>query len=53
MYANIQQGKTDYSVTIKECKQQYLDFRKRDVELGDIVIGSFSSIAFRWVDLSV
>jgi hypothetical protein len=31
----------------KECVQRYLDFHKRDGELGDIVIGSFSNIAFR------
>ena len=33
--------------------QQYRDFRKRDIELGDIVIERFSNIAFKWLDLSV
>ena len=47
MYANIQQVNTYYSGTTKECEHQYLEFCKRDVELGDIVIGSFSNTASR------
>ena len=34
IHANLQQSKTNFSITSKEGVQQYLDFRKRDVELG-------------------
>ena len=53
IYVNLHQGKTNFSITTKEGVEQYLDFCKRGVGLGNIVIGSFSNIAFRWVDLSV
>jgi hypothetical protein len=43
--ANLQQGKTYFSITTKEGVQQYLDFRKRDVELGHIVSGRLATIA--------
>ena len=36
----------------KKGLQQYLGFCKHDIELGDIVIESFSNIAFRWLDLA-
>ncbi len=45
IYANLQQGKTYFSITTKEGVQQYLDFRKRDVELGHIVSGRLATIA--------
>ena len=38
IYANLQQGKTYFSITTKEGVQQYVDFRKRDVELGHNVL---------------
>ncbi len=47
IYANLQQGKTyffNYNKR-KEGVQQYLDFRKRDVELGHIVRGRLATIA--------
>ena len=34
IHANLQQGKTNFSITSKEGVQQYVDFRKRDFELG-------------------
>ncbi len=45
IYANLQQGKTYFSITTKEGVQQYVDFRKRDVELGHIVSGRLARIA--------
>ena len=45
IYANLQQGKTYFSITTKEGVQQYVDFRKRDVELGHIVSGRLATIA--------
>ena len=37
IYANLQQGKNYCSITIKEGINEYLNFRKRDVELGYMV----------------
>ena len=45
IYANLQQGKTYFSITTKEGVQQYVDFCKRDVELGHIVSGRLATIA--------
>ena len=45
IYANLQQGKTYFSITTKEGVQQYVDFRKRDVELGHILSGRLATIA--------
>ena len=45
IYANLQQGKTYFSITTKEGVQQCEDFRKRDVELGHIVSGRLATIA--------
>lgn len=39
IYANLQQGKTLFSITTKEDVQKYLSFSMRDVELGHIVRG--------------
>jgi hypothetical protein len=47
IYANLQQGKTYFSITTKKGLQQYLGFCKHDIGLEDIVIESFSNIAFR------
>ena len=43
IYANVQQGKTYFSITTKEGMQHYIDFRKRDVELGHIVSGRLAT----------
>ena len=45
IYANLQQGKTYFSIATKEGVQQYVDFRKRDVEMGHIVSGRLATIA--------
>lgn len=45
IYANLQQGKTYFSITTKEGVEKYLSFRKRDVELGHIVKGRHTTIA--------
>lgn len=45
IYANLQQGKTYFSITTKEGVAQYVDFRKRDVELGHIVSGRLATIS--------
>jgi len=45
IYANLQQGKPYFSITTKEGVQKYVDFRKRDVELGHIVSGRLATIA--------
>ncbi|MDA9799070.1 tyrosine-type recombinase/integrase [Luminiphilus sp.] len=45
IYGNLQQGKSYFSITTKEGVQQYVDFRKRDVELGHIVSGRLATIA--------
>jgi hypothetical protein len=45
IYANLQQGKAYFSITTKEGVEQYLNFRKRDVELGHIVKGRHTTIA--------
>jgi len=39
IYANLQQGKSYFSITTKEGVEKYLSFRMRDVELGHIVKG--------------
>ena len=44
-HANLQQGKTYFSITTKEGVEKYFDFRKRDVELGNIVSGRLATIA--------
>ena len=45
IYANLQQGKTYFSIVTKEGVQKPLNFRKRDVELGHIVRGGLATIA--------
>ena len=45
IYANLQQGKSYFSITTKEGVEKYLRFRKREVELGHIVKGRHSTIA--------
>ena len=45
IYANLQQGKSYFSITTKEGVEKYLSFRKRDVELGHIVKGRHTTIA--------
>ena len=45
IYANLQQGKTYFSITTKEGVEKYLLFRMRDVELGHIVKGRHATIA--------
>jgi hypothetical protein len=45
IYANLQQGKSYFSITTKECVGKYLSFRQRDVELGHIVKGRLTTIA--------
>jgi len=45
IYSNLKQGKSYFSITTKEGVQKYLDFRKRDVELGHIVSGRLATIA--------
>ena len=45
IYGNLQQGKSHFSITAKEGVQQYVDFRKRDVELGHIVSGRLATTA--------
>ena len=39
IYANLQQGKSYFSITTKEGVEKYLSFRQRDVELGHTVKG--------------
>ena len=45
IYANLQQGKSYFSITTKEGVEKYLSFRMRDVELGHIVSGRLATIA--------
>ena len=45
IYANLQQGKTYFPITTKEGVQHYVDFRKRDVELGHIASGRLATTA--------
>ena len=45
IYANLQQGKSYFSITTKEGVEKYLSFRQRDVELGHIVKGRHTTIA--------
>ena len=45
IYANLQQGKSYFSITTKEGVEKYLNLRKRDVELGHIVSGRLATIA--------
>jgi len=44
IYANIQQGKTYFSITTKEGVAKYIEFRQKDVELGHIVKGRLGTI---------
>ena len=44
IYSNLQQGKTYFSISTKEGVERYLEFRKRDVELGHIVKGRHATI---------
>ncbi len=44
IYANVQQGKTYFSITTKEGVAKYIKFRQKDVELGHIVIGRLATI---------
>ena len=39
IYANLQRGKTYFSITTKESAEEYFSSRMRDVELGHIVKG--------------
>ena len=45
IYANLQKGKSCFSITTKEGVDKYLSFRQRDVELGHIVKGRHTTIA--------
>ena len=45
IYANLQQGKSCFSISTKEGVEKYLNFRQRDVELGHIVRGRHTTIA--------
>ena len=45
IYANLQQGKTYFSITTKEGVEKYLSFCMRDVELGHIIKGRHTTIA--------
>jgi len=45
IYANLQQGKTYFSISKKEGVEKYLSFRQRDVELGHIVKGRHTTNA--------
>jgi len=45
IYANLQQGKSYFSITTKEGVEKYLSFRMRDVKLGHIVKGRHTTIA--------
>ena len=45
IYANLQQGKTYFSITKKEGVEKYLSFRQQDVKLGHIVKGRHTTIA--------
>ena len=44
-HANLQQGKSCFSITTKERVEKYLSFRMRDVELGHIVKGQHTTNA--------
>ena len=44
IYANLQQGKSYFSITTKEGVEKYLSFRIRDVELGHIVKGRHTAM---------
>ena len=45
IYANLQQGKSYFSITTKEGVEKCLSFRMRDVEFGHIVKGRHTTIA--------
>jgi site-specific recombinase XerD len=45
IYANLQQGKSYFSITTKEGVEKYLSFRQRDVEVGQIVKGRHTTIS--------
>jgi hypothetical protein len=44
IYANLQQGKTYFSITTKEGVAKYLEHRRKDVESGLIVVGRHTTI---------
>ena len=44
IYANLQQGKTYFSITTKEGVTKYLEHRLKDVESGLIVVGRHTTI---------
>ena len=44
IYANLQQGKTYFSITTKEGVAKYLEHRLKDVESGLIVVGRHTTI---------
>lgn len=44
IYANVQQGKSYFSITTKEGVAKYVEFRQKDVELGHIVKGRLATI---------
>ena len=45
IYANLQQGKTYFSITTKEGVAKYLEYRRKDVESGLIVVGRRTGIS--------
>jgi hypothetical protein len=45
IYADLQQGKSYFSITTGEGVEKYLSFRMGDVELGHIVTGRHITIA--------
>ena len=47
IYANLQQGKTYFSITTKEGLTKYLEHRLKDVESGLIVVGRHTTIKRR------
>ena len=53
IHANMKQGKTYFSISTKEGVERYLEFRKKDVELGHIVSGRLTTITTHlghWLD---
>jgi len=53
IHANMKLGKTYFSITTKEGVERYLEFRKRDVEMGHIVEGRLTTIITHlghWLD---
>ena len=45
IYANLQQSKTYFFITIKKGVEKYLSFRMRDVKLGHIIKGWYTTKA--------